>query len=279
MNTDYLIKKAKSLLLRGDDDALFDSYGLVFPIATENIKGTYSHFDLKGKDVLTVTSSGDHILSAVLAGAKTIDSFDINTFTEYYYQFKKAIILSYENFRDFENILFYRLISEGTIEASCYEKIRENLDGKYLEFWDQLIDYVLTVGVHFNNMFFDFRSLIIYRLIDYLNQPKYELLREKLQTAETNFIHCDLFKLDKNLDKQYNYMFFSNIADYCGVFDVKKYAASKLLPYVKDSGEIIYAYLYDTDSRALKKYDSDFYQVDSTSNRDLAKDYILTLKK
>lgn len=279
MTEKYLINKAKNLILRGDNDGVFDTCGLIFPIATENIKGTYANFDLEGKDVLTVTSSGDHILSAILNGAKKVDSFDINYFTEYYYQFKKAIIKTFDNFKDFERIIFYRLLAEGSVSSEDYEKIRENLDGKYLEFWDQVIDYVLTNGMRLNRIFFSFNSLQIYKLIDYLNQPKYNLLKEKLENAETNFIHTDLFKLDKNLNSKYDYMFLSNIADYAGVLDVKKYANDKLLPYIKDNGEIIYAYLYDADERVLKKYDDNYFEIPSTSNRDLAKDYVLTLKK
>lgn len=46
------------------------------------------------KKVLTVTASGDHILNSVLAGTKEIDSYDISRFPRYFFELKKAAILS-----------------------------------------------------------------------------------------------------------------------------------------------------------------------------------------
>lgn len=46
------------------------------------------------KKVLTVTASGDQILNSVLAGTKEIDSYDISRFPRYFFELKKAAILS-----------------------------------------------------------------------------------------------------------------------------------------------------------------------------------------
>lgn len=271
------LEYAKNMLLN-HDSKLFDVFSMTFPTATENIKDMYAKLELKDKDILTVTSSGDHIFCAVKEGVKKVDSFDINYFTNYYVALKKAIIQTYDEFKDFENILFYKIISEGYVPKECYEEIRQNLEGKYQKFWDEIIDYADTLSLKLNNMFFK-PSSHIYTLVNYLNNKDYTILRDNLSKIPINFIHSDITKLDEQLNSKYDYMFFSNIYDYIGIDTVKDYAKEKLIPYLNDNGEIIYAYMYDLDKNKAEKLSESFYHVPSITNANGIEDCILTLKK
>lgn len=276
MNNKELIRRGKKLL-DGNNDELFGTFSKIYPMTSENIKGTYELFDLKDKDILTVTSSGDHILCAALEGARRVDSFDINYLTEYYYHFKKAIIETYD-FEKFREILLYSIIPIGVIKEKWYEEFRGHIDEKYQDFWDDIISYCLS-----NNLPFDRFILACpnyFNLVNYLTLENYNLLKEVLPSLETNFIHSDLMHLDKHLDSSYDYMFFSNVADYVGISKVKDFTKAKLMGHLNPNGEIVYAYMYDSNKRTASRFEKDnIYPISSTINDDKAKDYILTLKK
>ena len=53
-----------------DKKSPFNSYSAVYVFTTENINAYYDQLDLRNKSILTVVGSGDHILNAILRGAK-----------------------------------------------------------------------------------------------------------------------------------------------------------------------------------------------------------------
>lgn len=69
----------KSQRLEKNDLTIYSSGDNIFPWTNEALREYYEK-DLSDKKVLTVTSSGDHILHAALGGAKQITGFDINRF-------------------------------------------------------------------------------------------------------------------------------------------------------------------------------------------------------
>lgn len=276
MTNKELIRRGKKLLTEENNSSLFSTFSKIYPMTTENIKGTYELFDLNDKDILTVTSSGDHILCAALKGAKRIDSFDVNYLTEYYYYLKKAVIEAYD-LDKFKERFLYSLIPDGEIKETWYSEFRDNLDGKYQEFWDEIISFSNSNGIPLNKLFLFIPNYN--NLVNYLDEENYNLLKETLPNIETKFIHSDLMHLNKNLDKKYDYMFFSNISDYAGIMNVKDYAKAKLMGHLNENGEIAYAYMYDADLKKAKLYESNnVYPISSTVNDKNAKDYILTLK-
>lgn len=277
MNNNQVIKKGKGLLSQSDRSTLFSGFGRVYGMTTENVKGTFAHYDFEGKDVLTVCSSGDHILGALLKGANHVDAFDVNALTEYYFHFKKALIEGV-SFSEFKEFLVYNLLPTGRFLSKTYEKFRDYMDTPYKEFWDEIINYALSNDLSFRNLFISsLNSSYRYEnMVDYYSEESYNLLQEKLSLASVRFFHCDLSKLSLQLDSKYDYMFLSNIADYVGVFETKK-MAEKLLPFVKDDGEIAFAYLYDIALKRARSYLSDLFEVDSVIKD--SSDYVLTLKK
>lgn len=242
-----ILEKTK-LLLTSDEKYVISDVCKLWPMTNENLKEVYKLFDVKDKAVLTVTSSGDHIFESLASGAKTVDSFDINYLTEYYYYLKKAIIQSYKASSCFNLI---ELLSYGDISKKRYNKLRENLDGKYQLFWDIIIgNYLSSKDDSLKNLYNTNASTKHYNLVNYLSRDKYKLLKEKLDEFDENFIHCDIFSLDKNLDKSYDLIYLSNIYRYVdkynyeGLNKIKEYSKTKLYPFLNDGGTIVYGYLY-----------------------------------
>lgn len=277
MNNKELIRRGKKLLKETNNTKLFTTFSKIYPMTSENIKDTYKLFDLTNKDILTVISSGDHILSAILNGAKNVDAFDINYLTEYYYHFKKAIIETYD-LEKFKDILLYNIIPIGKIKEKWYINFRDNIDEKYQAFWDEIINYSLS-----NN--YPLNSLILacpdyFHLIDYLKEDTYNKLKEQLPNVKVNFIQSDLLHLDKHLTKNYDFMFFSNIADYIGISKTKEYSKTKLIKNLKDNGTIAYAYMYNAEKRIVRRFEkNNAYPINSACKAIDNKDYVLTLKK
>lgn len=276
MKNKELIRRSKKLLT-GEEKEIFTSVSKVYPMTTENIKQTYENFDLKDKKILTVASSGDHILCAALQGAGQIDSFDINVLAKYYYYLKKAIIETYD-FKDFKDILLYNIIPIGKIEKSWYDEFKTNIPNQYREFWDNIIEYSINENLPLDALFFATPNY--FPLVNYLKEENFEKLKEILPNIPVNFIQSDLVYLDKKLDDEYDYMFLSNIADYIGIDKAKKIAETKLMGHLKEGGQIAYAYMYDAPLSKVKRFDySEYYQVDPTTSKTENKDCVLTLKK
>ena len=74
------IKIMNNGVIRSNNDGRvthFKKYDSVYPYNNENINDYYSYFNYSG-NVLSVASSGDHMLHAILAGSDDITLFDIN---------------------------------------------------------------------------------------------------------------------------------------------------------------------------------------------------------
>ena len=274
MNNEFLISKGKELL--GDSNHLtrFSYFDKVYPITTENIKETYQYFDLKDKDILTVTSSGDHIFCAALKGSKNIDCFDVNILTEYFYFLKKAFIETYD-FNNFKNN-FVDFI-KGKIDVIRCDEVLANIPEQYQVFWNEIIKYSFANNLSLNNLFIanekGFR--LNHNTVNYLSLENYNLLKEKLPNVNTNFINSNLETLSGRICKKYDYIFLSNICDYVGLSKTKTIAKTKLMKHLHNDGKIIYAYIYETVKIPYLDYEDDLYMIENEKYSD----YILTLSK
>ena len=95
-----IIKQAINIIENGIIEL---KYSPVYIFTTENITKVIKNMNVCKKKVLTVSSSGDHIFNMLLNGASTIECYDINYFTKYYFYLKEATIrsLNYEEFQEF----------------------------------------------------------------------------------------------------------------------------------------------------------------------------------
>ena len=244
----------------------------IYPFTTENISGYLPLFDLENKTLLTVGSSGDQILNAILYGCTNIDMYDLCPFSKEYYNMKKAAVqvLSREEFINFFCNRGYHGkfdYNNNAFNISSYFKMREvlkNIDYDSFYFWDYLFSSYGGLQVR-ERLFSDDEDFcgVITKINDYLiNDEMFLKLRNKINDVEVKFKNGDIF--DFELDKSYDNIFLSNIACYNDVLKMRE-LFDKLLSYLNDYGRILITYLYQTviDSKYNKEW-APIYDIENT---------------
>ena len=201
----------KKLVKSKKNNNAFSIYSKIYAFTTENIAAYYSGIDFKDKRILTICSSGDHILNACLLGCKKIDCFDINIFTRYYMFLKFSAIkaLSYQEY----NVFFTGV---NKFDQNIYNKISNLLDDDIKLFWDNVyINCDINEMIEKLFMKTDYsKTNAIYNL--YFKEENYNILKNILlnEDIEINFIQSDILDLYNKISVNYDYIFLSNIVDY-----------------------------------------------------------------
>ena len=258
MNAKILIHE----LYRYSTDAnIYNMFNHIYPFSTENIKGYYELLDLENKDILTVGASGDHTINLELENVNSSDYFDINPFTKYYYELKIAAIkaLSYNEFLEFFCYEDYPKTfnkNKKAFNIDMYKKIAPYLKDDTKMFWNSLYLEVSGIDIRNSNLFSkDEEPLrVIKKANNYLDEFNYNNLKNNIKLTP-NFYQSNIVRLDKKLNKQYDIIMLSNIAQYIeGIFNKNhlenlKEVILKLEDKLKDNGIIIVSYLYDIYGR------------------------------
>lgn len=219
-----------------------ERFNSIYPFTTENIRGYMHDLDLTNKKVITVTGSGDHVLNAIAQGSKEITTFDYNPLTKYYLDLKLASIkeLSLEEFK--ETFLYL----EKEIDISFLKGLEMPKESK--DYWSKQMSILhwtyLAHSSLFNRKYFNPNSKIWENI--YLDEDKYKKVKNAIDDVCINYIQSNL--LDLSIDKDYDYMFLSNISDYLYLMfkdnELEEY--NKLLKKFQEHIENIYfAYVYD----------------------------------
>lgn len=241
-------------ILHGNEHFPSD-YNYIYISTNEFVSGYYKYIPLEDRKVLTVTSSGDHILQAVSNGAKRIDTFDKNKFQLYFAKLKITAIkvLSREDF-----ISYFDWNDEKFLNKQIYSKIRDYLDDDVLVFWDTM--YVRGWLDKFYDNIINYYRFSDDGLDSYCSPDRYDDTRSKLDSAFISYTHSDLHTFVENLpdDELYDAVFLSNIYDHLSFFKRKKFykfiseECSKHL--TKDGAIVAYAPV------AEKNLTFDYYQ-------------------
>ena len=246
-----------------------ERFDCVYSMTNEHLYTMFKSLDVNNKDVLTVGSSGDQILYAILFGAKNITCFDINPFVKPFYDYKVAAIkaLDYKSFRSTAHFNICKYDDDcwkrDLLSAEVYKKISSYLPQDSKFFWD--------------NIFLDNNSVhaIFAEYPDYLpntyfqNEPIYIKLRNALNENDynVNFITSDITNAINKLgtEKKYDVILLSNIFDYFGrrqnsvksfYYIIKKY--EKLL---KPNGKIQIDYIYHKNDLRYRLLVEEFKKV------------------
>lgn len=245
---DAKIKKAIDYII-SNVDLTFREESFIYPFTNENIKGYLTYFDLNNKEILSVVGSGDHVLNMLLNVDK-IDAFDINLFAYYFFVLKKYAIAALEideylDFFDMNNLSF---------DIKKFEKIKRiwQEEKKALEFFEYLFHLKQAPYLKETSLFVRNKKESVQEFIErnnYLNEQNYNILKRNILDKQVIFHHKNIKSL--KLDKQFDYIFMSNITDY--LYDMfsgnvlgqyKKFLYSNLIPMLKQNGKIV-SYLYD----------------------------------
>lgn len=278
-----LIKKEKKI-----DLSKYSDKSSIYRFSNEHIE-SYKKYLEKRRKILTVTASGDQILSSILLGTKEIDSIDISRFPKYYFELKKAAIKSltlkeYISFfvpeieenkhitninEKYQNQLLRDLILKVFIENTdlivkedlsyMYYGINNNLSSDSKIFWDELLSLYDPVTLYQSGLFRQQNTNALYAIISssyynvpYLkNEDTYNSLKSRIDSCSVKHHVGNIFKEVDLFNTPYDLVNLSNIIDYS---DYDKYR--QLLDKFKltDKG-IILSYIFTIDD-----------EIDSTFN-------------
>ena len=154
---------------------------------------------MANKDVLTVCASGDHAFYSINDGAKSVDLFDINCLTKYYYclriwaiKYLNDYSLNLSNFHEYACYLLKYVRPKNVLENDCYY------------FWKLFLERVDK-----NNIF---------KLFNY-GRPDNEIdnlrnLSKFIKKHDFSFFNIDISKSISLMHKKYDVLLLSNIHEY-----------------------------------------------------------------
>ena len=265
----------------------FNIFAPAYLFTTENINGYYDKLNMHKKKILTVIGSGDHVLNAILRGAKKIDAFDVSIYAILLYYLKEAAIkaLSYEEFIE------YFLKSDNINSRETFNKIKPYLSKNVLKFWEFVYDIIDQTKI-FESRIFRCRPIQseeyvtiandLSKLSGYLNKNKYEKLKEKIEHCEVNCYLKDSKELH-DISGMYDYMFFSNIIQYQDAEELTKFkqAMNDYKVKLQRNGEIKVGYIY-AESYSDIKDEFKEYEITTVPTVDRSfydDDFLLTLRR
>ena len=187
--------------------------------ATEMVSSYYSKLKIKDKNILTICGSGDQVLNAYFFNAKKVIGFDINERSEFITILKITAIkkFSYREYLDFFGINN----KTASFDYILYKRIRENLNKKIREFFDNLYEIYNFNGKKLTRSdYFHQRGFIVDpKLINsYLkNERNYLKLREMLKFRKFEFVRSDvkiIFSNKKIVKEKFDIINLSNLPNY-----------------------------------------------------------------
>lgn len=247
----------KVINFRKKTDLYENRFFWIYPFTNENILGYYSNIDFSNKSVLSVTSSGDHIINAFLMGAKSVYAFDLNPLAKHYVELKIAAIktLSLEEF-----ILFFYnksgILKKHFLNKGTYLKIRNSLDDKTKYFWDYLFQKYskkdIVKSYLFTDDFLNIRALL--KVNPYLNLTNYYKVREILNNKTVTYYDGNLSEIYL-LKKKFDILILSNIPAFLNdIYDKNSLKRLKNLieKISKENSRVVVNYYYNN---LLSNYD------------------------
>ena len=234
-----------------------EKYQSIYMFTTENINGVINSLEVKDKNILTVSASGDHIFNMLLNGAKSIEAYDINYFAKYYFYLKEAAIRTL-TYKEFINFFFSKTYSfnKHIFEDKLFFKVVDNIKDKEAKiFWDILISGVGGKKLYNSNLFFKnyYPKNTYIECNDYLkNEENYKVLQQLLNDYTYTFYLVNIFNNLSNIPtKKYDIIYLSNILDRLNnknkletVKQIKE-IISKLKEYLSNDGILGVCYLYN----------------------------------
>ena len=232
-------------------------YGRIYSSSNEDILDLYSDIDFNNKNVLSVLSSGDQVFMAYLNGAKSVDLFDINKLTIYYYYLRIWMMKYFHTFytepylcKLFIEKLISKVNPESDIEFNCFE------------YWISLLKHIDDYDLH--ELFFSLSTII------QLNDEEIKRLSNLLKKKKYNFYNIDISS-EINIQNKYDIIITSNIPDWIYSSDgsLKKYKENidKLL---NPKGIVLSSNLSMSELNLNEKnfFDEnfDFYELETKSN-------------
>ena len=201
-----------------NDFASFTNYSPTYLVTNENQTAALKEFDVKDKDILCVTSSGDFAFNALSLGARKVVTFDINKFAKYVLALKVATVKTYPDEKLYAG--FWLSNSPYFLSYNKFLEIRGNLSKDAFDFWTHVYTFLNNANNTLNNTDF-FRNIIYntnilqekYNL--YYKATYYEQLRKRILTTNIDSYDLDITKINTlKSNYQFDVVYLSNIIQY-----------------------------------------------------------------
>lgn len=218
--------KSTKKLLAGEK---IENYSKIYMNSNENMYILFKNFSVENKKVLTVLSSSDQFFCCYYLGAKSVDSFDCNRLTEYYFYLRRWL-LEYKN-------CFFNLSRKAVLNNKIIDEILRNVkcqgieDERAYNYWCKYLESGLLIKKLFYEDIYDstFEELV----------SDMDKLKEIVKNSSLNFRHQDI---SGNIDKKNKYerVIVSNILEYYSLEEDKlKRCRDNLYDILEDDGEVI----------------------------------------
>lgn len=223
------LKKAREIIwnIRNNLNYKFKNFERIYPFSNENINDCFSHFDLDNKKCLTVLGSSDQVLDLCLKGSNIITSFDINPLTIYYFELKKAALLSNITLEEYLKFFCFKDYSPcntnnfSVFNQDTFNKLIPFLSSDAYLFWSSLFKEFKILEIRRVKSIFEYwdepNKDILKETIGYLKDNNFYVLKERIKDLKFNFINCDIRNLQGNLNMEYDFIYLSNIIQYIEV--------------------------------------------------------------
>lgn len=224
-----------------------------YPFTTENISEYIKEFDLKNKSLLTLGSSGDQVINAALFNCRNIHVIDICPFTKFYFNLKKAAILSL-NYDEFLYFFFYKdfpktfIDNNNVFKKELYLKLKSNLkelDNLSYLFWNELFERFNPLTIRQELFSRDVDKVSVLKTSNTYLRDNFMFEKSKitLKDLEPNFTIENIFNVE--LNQNFDNVWLSNLGQYLEIDELKK-LVDKLLENMNDESKILICYLYQT---------------------------------
>lgn len=210
-----------------------ENYNSIYFHSNEHLKIIFNQIDVKGKECLSVLGSGDQTFYMYDRGAKSVDLFDINKLTIYYFYLRRWTIKYLDKFYpdsliDKKYILnLLNFVNPKDInEENAYQYWLKY--AHYFEYFKEKLLEELFIGG--NNLKRN-------------NIEDLTRIKSYLDTSDINFYNVDLSDENIIINKKYDIIFVSNIIDYMhSMYRISVYR-NNLYDLLKDDGKIIATYV------------------------------------
>lgn len=141
---DIMRNGEKNFLENGHSSKIFNNCYSVYAQTNENLNyyGLLEQelgLDMVGKDILVPTASGDHALNAIFYGANSVETFDINVLSFYFYDLKETAL------KFLPRQIFINFFTDKILDEEIYRSISEFLLPNTKEFFDAVIEFLSAV--------------------------------------------------------------------------------------------------------------------------------------
>lgn len=240
----------------------------LYATSNEDLVALFKKIDVKGKRVLTVGSSGDQTLYAILNGAREVHLVDLCPYSKLFLDYKIAGIKTFSYDQFFKNFRFNYvntiingkkeyIIDTDFLTSDVYKKISHNMNAESREFWD---NYFLEMN-NTKNISITTGDSVIGAKGTYLkDKDDYNKLKKKLQDGDfaIRFTNDNIMNFANriNPNEMYDVMLFSNLIDYISnhftlsqngqvIRKFKNKIFYKLLPHLTEGGVMQVDYLFE----------------------------------